>query len=545
MKRHLLALAAAACMCANAHAAEIRVVNADPANQGLNDPTPLAPAGGNPGRSVGEQRRIAYQYAADLWGAMLVSAAEIRVEASFQPLRCDASGTVLGSAGTVPIYVLTEGGDPNTAMLYHGALADALLGTDLDAGTANAGRVDIRSRFNASYGRTNPDGTPCSPGSGWYYGLDGNTPVGLTSFLDTVMHEIAHGLGFSGFGNVSTGAPLSGYRDIYSSFAWDNNTDRGWYQMDNAGRRAATIGGAVTFRGPTVTATAPTVLAEKQVLRVSGTVSADYTYGTAAFGAEPAPANFSGPIVLVNDGSASPSLGCAASPAGAYTGSVALVDRGTCAFEIKARFAQDAGAVAVVVANNTSGIINMADDASVVATVPTVSISQADGQAVKAGLPGVNAAIAKLQGVLAGADAQGHPFLFAPNPVQPGSSFSHYDASSLPNLLMEPAINDSLVANIDVDLSTALFQDEGWELNPGTARIGTCDTTVQVQTADGIAIGGSVQAMAKVCLNNAGGSRANYLRCVTDHASKLQRANLITTTQVSKIRSCASAVTPP
>lgn len=275
-------------------AAEIVPVNADPPGQGLNDPALAAPVGGNPGKTVGEQRRIAYQYAADLWGAVLVSDTQIRVEASFQPLPCGDAGAVLGSAGPVAVYPLAEPGQPET--LYHAALADALMGEDLDEGTANAGRVDIRSSFNASYGRTNPDGTPCLPGSGWYYGLDGRTPPGLTNFLNVVMHEIAHGLGFSGFGNVSTGEPFVGYQDIYSRFAYDNVSQRAWYDMDDEGRMSAAIGGNVAFRGPNVTAQVPLVLSGRIALRVSGTGAGDFDFGTAAFGPAATTANFTGTL---------------------------------------------------------------------------------------------------------------------------------------------------------------------------------------------------------------------------------------------------------
>ena len=37
------------------------------------------------------------------------------------------------------------------------------------------------------------------------------------------------------------------------------------------------------------------------------------------------------------------------------------------------------------------------------------------------------------------------------------------------NLLMEPAINDSLAANYDLDLTPALFKDEGWGVATGNA----------------------------------------------------------------------------
>ena len=534
MKKTLLLAAVSAVLFAgNALAANVIPVNADPAGQGLNDATPLAPAGGNPGTSIGEQRRIAYQYAADLWGAVLVSPVDIRVQASFQALRCDATGTVLGSAGTSPIYVLTEAGQPDT--LFHGALADALVGEDLQEGAG----VDIISRFNASFGLTNPDGSACSPGSGWYYGLDGNTPAGKTNFLNVVMHEIAHGLGFSGFGSVVTGAPLAGYQDIYSRFAFNNVTNQSWYQMNNAGRAAAVIGGDLAFRGPIVTSQVPLVLDEKIALRASGTVTGDYSYGTAAFGPDASAANFTGSVVLVNDGTALPNQGCAASPAGAYAGRIAIVDRGTCAFEIKAKNAENAGAAAVIIANNVNAVLSMAEDASVMATVPTLSVSSVDGAAIKSGLPGVNVTLAAIPGRLAGADANGYALLFSPNPVQQGSSFSHYDTSTSPNALMEPAITATLAANYNVDLTNALFQDEGWQLTAGNAKLAGCDTGVPVSQLGGLIIGANIVAQSNLCKTSTA-NQGGYTSCMTTFRNKLRTGGLINTTQSGKLQACVA-----
>ena len=50
----------------------------------------------------------------------------------------------------------------------------------------------------------------------------------------------------------------------------------------------------------------------------------------------------------------------------------------------------------------------------------------------------------------------------APNPVQPGSSVSHWTVDTFPNLLMEPALNTSLFD--DVDLTIPLFKDIGWNV---------------------------------------------------------------------------------
>ena len=83
---------------------------------------------------------------------------------------------------------------------------------------------------------------------------------------------------------------------------------------------------------------------------------------------------------------AGPSFDCAPNSwanAAAIAGKIALVDRGTCGFEIKARNAQANGAVGVIVANNTAGIINMAGDALPDPTIPSLSILQTDGNAIK------------------------------------------------------------------------------------------------------------------------------------------------------------------
>jgi hypothetical protein len=61
---------------------------------------------------------------------------------------------------------------------------------------------------------------------------------------------------------------------------------------------------------------------------------------------------------------------------------------------------------------------------------------------------------------LAGADDNGWPMLYAPNPYQSGSSVSHFDVSMTPDALMEPAINPGLTD--DTDMTLTALQDIGW-----------------------------------------------------------------------------------
>ena len=249
---------------AGAHAAvTIQVVNQDPAGQGLNDPRAANPVGGNPGTTVGQQRQIVYRFAADLLGSVLTSNVPVKVGASFQPLTCNATGGTLGSAGA---YWVTATPPAGTApgMIFHGALGNALAGSNLFPGAP----VDVSSRFNANLGGQNPDGTPCMTGSGWYYGLDGNTPAGQINFLDVVLHEIAHGVGFSGFVGYSSGvlgertgiSNYRGYSDVYTTNAISNLTGRGFDDpATTAAERALAIRtrGAPAWRGAATTAQVP------------------------------------------------------------------------------------------------------------------------------------------------------------------------------------------------------------------------------------------------------------------------------------------------
>lgn len=79
---------------------------------------------------------------------------------------------------------------------------------------------------------------------------------------------------------------------------------------------------------------------------------------------------------------------------GAINGKIALIDRGTCNFTIKVKNAQDAGAIGVVVTNNTTGLFGMTgDDQSIV--IPALMITQDDGNLIKGQLGGttVNASM--------------------------------------------------------------------------------------------------------------------------------------------------------
>src|SRR6185436_66521 len=113
-------------------AATIVIQNGDAAGVGFNDPTPVSPVGGNPGTTLGQQRLNAFQFAANIWGALLSSTQTILVQSQFDALTCSATSATLGSAGPVTVHRNLTGA-PFTGTYYAAALANALRGADLSA----------------------------------------------------------------------------------------------------------------------------------------------------------------------------------------------------------------------------------------------------------------------------------------------------------------------------------------------------------------------------------------------------------------------------
>ena len=184
--RHTIAAALLLALAGPARAATITIINVDGPGEGFNDPTPAAPIGGNPGTTVGAQRLYVFNHAAGIWGALLPSTVEIKVNAQFSPQTCDASGAVLGGASAGSSH-RNFAGAPFTNTWYQQALANRIAGFDL-----NAGVNDINITFNSNIG-SSPSGTcPFC----WYYGVDGNEGT-CVELLPVVLHELGHGLGFA------------------------------------------------------------------------------------------------------------------------------------------------------------------------------------------------------------------------------------------------------------------------------------------------------------------------------------------------------------
>jgi hypothetical protein len=342
------------------------------------------------------------------------------------------------------------------------ALANKLAGVDL-----SPANDDINANFSTNFN--------------FYLGLDANHGA-LNDLVTVLLHEFAHGLGFSQTASLANGTLLGGFPDHYNTKLLDTAIGLYWPQMTDAQRlESATRFGRVVFDGVGVTAAVPGVLSlGSPTVEVNSppSLAGGYQFGTAAFGPRignpSVTANIVAAVDIVEGGVAGATTTDGCSPfsnAAAIAGQIALVERGQCGFAVKARNASQAGAAAVIIYNNAANVAaappgmagNGVDDAFV--TAPTVSLRRADGIAIVAQLAGgVNADIGVDLAIRAGADALNRARVYAPFPVVGGSSISHYDTVASRNLLMEPAINPDLTHNVKApfDLTWELLHDVGW-----------------------------------------------------------------------------------
>lgn len=140
----------------------------------------------------GQQARVAFQRAVDIWARHVASEVPIKIRASFE----EQDPGVLGSARPFSQWFLIEDGagdvdctDPaenEPCTIFPDALADALLGENvvlLNEDPSDDGDPDIEAFFSSE--------------ASWYYGT-GEPGPNQFDFTSVVLHELGHGLGFYG-----------------------------------------------------------------------------------------------------------------------------------------------------------------------------------------------------------------------------------------------------------------------------------------------------------------------------------------------------------
>ena len=139
-----------------------------------------------------EEAIKAFDFAVSIWEGLIESPVPIHIKARWLPKGLN----VLGSCGPNDYEVNFEGA-PRKDVYYPIAVAEKILGKEL----TDANQPDMTAEFNKNIK--------------WHFKTDGATPDSLYDFVSVVLHEIAHGLGFTGFYYVN--GTLGGYGNNY----WD------------------------------------------------------------------------------------------------------------------------------------------------------------------------------------------------------------------------------------------------------------------------------------------------------------------------------------
>ena len=144
--------------------------------------------------------QTAFEYTKGIWESLINSSVTIQIDACWAEL----DPGVLGYSGADAFY-RNFANAPESDTWYQSSLANAISGSDL----GGVGTPDMHIAYSRTYD--------------WYFGTDGQTPSTEMDFVTVVLHEIAHGLGFSGSMNVSGGQGSWGggtsYPVIYDRFA--------------------------------------------------------------------------------------------------------------------------------------------------------------------------------------------------------------------------------------------------------------------------------------------------------------------------------------
>ena len=461
-------------------AATIEIQNNNASGEGLNDSTDAASIpvqrGNNPGTTLGALRLNLIQEAADVWGNILHSDIMITVGAQFSPMMCDETGATLSSGSATSSRADFSGAQPGVA--YNIALAESISRANL-----NGSSVEVNVTFNSDVDADDN----CLGSGGFYYGLDGNVPPETVPLFPLVLHELAHGLGFSSFSDSGPGGTgefvgAGGYPDSFSRNLLDLKSGKSWDEMDGEERKASALSEpSLVWRGARTTADLGLHLdpVPGLIINTPAAIGGEFR---AVPGEEPLaiipPDGVSSSVLDGNtydDLDADPGLadGCSQIRfGGTFRDKIVLFDAtDNCGAFVQARWSQVEGAVGVIiVATTEEGFPDMSGKyISQGASIPYIGVRKSVGEALRANLQTAEVVIGLLSTMFQG-DNEGRLMMFAPATYREGASVSHWSKVAIPGLLMQPILQNLDYA--DVDLTAAAFRDIGWSVNiPGEPRI--------------------------------------------------------------------------
>jgi hypothetical protein len=445
----------------------------DEPGEGFNDQSLQSPAEGNSALTLGAQRRAAFERALEIWSEALDSSVPVRVTAAFSAsdeLPCTDQGAVLGSANPASALRGFDGA-PRADHFYPSALADRLAGSDLEPGSP-----DIIAQFNPRL-----DDDDCLPGIEWDYSI--THAAGKTSFLNTALHEMAHGLGFTNLVDAATGSPSPGFGP-FDALLYDATLGRYWDRMSSDERAvSARNDGRLLWAGSAVAADAASVLAPGAPLLEIDDGQRRLITSVAELAADPrvSEAQVQGPLRTYSD-----EAGCAASD---IPGAIVLLRESMSCPSLSVQLveAERAGAIGAVVRSLLDTQPPTPPPITgYVAALPTLVVTQEDYEELLDALGSSESPVVSLRAdpeTRLGLADNGWVKMNATDPVTGGSSVAHWDASVRRartaygepiGLLMEPVVTD-LVANEVDELTTQLLLDLGWvrsvcgdgDLDPG------------------------------------------------------------------------------
>jgi trimeric autotransporter adhesin len=241
----------------------------------------------------------------------------------------------------------------------------------------NAFGVDSYDGAGANMRSVNNDPTIACPNANWN-GATTNYCNGVTAD-DVVAHEWGHAYTQYTSDLIyqwQPGALNESYSDI-----WGETVDI----INGVGTDSP---GAARSVGACSTHTTPIPIL---IVNSPAAIAGECPTAGAAFGGALTPTGITSDLVIGLDDTAAPGPtttdGCSAlTNAAAVAGKIAMIDRGGCAFTVKVKNAQNAGATGVVVANSAAGAFGTMGGADATITIPAVMTTFAKANDIKAQL---------------------------------------------------------------------------------------------------------------------------------------------------------------